>query len=83
MFSGESRQRRRQFPGVPTVTRERDSERGRQRDFAESDNDPWCPDSDEVEEERRRDFAESDNEGERRRERETARGGERERSSLK
>jgi hypothetical protein len=70
MFSGESRQRRRQFPGVPTVTRERDGERGRRRDFAESDSDPWCPDSDKVEEERRR-------------ERETARGGGRERSSLK
>jgi hypothetical protein len=70
MFSGESRQRRRQFPGVPTVTRERDDERGRRRDFAESDSDPQCPNSDEVEEERRR-------------ERETARGGGRERSSLK
>jgi hypothetical protein len=44
----------------PTVTRERDGERGRRRGFAESDGDPRCPDSDEGE-------------GERRRERETAR----------
>jgi hypothetical protein len=41
------------------VTRERDGERGRRRDFTESDGDPRCPDSDEGE-------------GERRRERETA-----------
>jgi hypothetical protein len=51
-----------------TVMRERDGERGRWRDFAESDGDPRCPDSDEGEGERRRDFAESDSEGGRRRE---------------
>jgi hypothetical protein len=34
------------------VTRERDDERGRRRDFAESDGDPWCLDSDEGEGER-------------------------------
>jgi hypothetical protein len=44
----------------PTVTRERDGEKGRRRGFAESDGDPRCPNSDEGK-------------GERRRERETAR----------
>jgi hypothetical protein len=51
-----------------TVMRERDGERGRQRDFAESDDDPRCPNSDEGEGKRRRDFAESDGERERERE---------------